>query len=271
MAKEDIQIFNKGEAAAFRLIDSRMTAAYMTIGAHVAISLYLNGINAGYTTNLNGMAEALNDNSTASWDGNTYSTYGGLTRGGVYGNALNSVPVNVNGTIEYNTLEESYGQATFGRLEPNLGVTTVKGYSYIKEKFQTQQRFNDTQDPAIGFNGMKFNSATLIKSRYVPGSDIATSGTDSNKVAVEYLTESSGGVINAYPSLAVSASETLFWMNARQPFVYLYVSDDDEFGFGFTGFKISANNTKVAGQVLASLALTIPGPRYHAQVYGFTS
>jgi len=32
MSKEDIQIFNKGEAAAFRLIDSRMTAAYMSMG-----------------------------------------------------------------------------------------------------------------------------------------------------------------------------------------------------------------------------------------------
>jgi len=57
----------------------------------------------------------------------------------------------VSGTILYNTLENTYGNAEFGNIQPNLGVTTVKGYSYIKEKFQTQQRFNDTQDPAIGF------------------------------------------------------------------------------------------------------------------------
>lgn len=120
-------------------------------------------------------------------------------------------------------------------------------------------------------NGLKFNDATLIKSRYVPGSDIVTSGTDANKVAVAMLNETSGGVIAAYPPLSVSSSETLFWINARSPFIYLYVTDDDEFGFGFTGFKIAAQNTKVAGQVLAALQLTVPGPRYHAQVYGFTS
>jgi hypothetical protein len=140
MSKEDIQIFNKGENAAFRLIDSRMTAAYMSMGAFLAISMYLNGQRAGFTTLPNGLAEALNDGSADSWDDETYTTYGGLTRGGVYGNALNSIPVNVNGAIEYNTLEETYGAATYGKIEPNLGVTTVLGYSYIKEKFQTQQR-----------------------------------------------------------------------------------------------------------------------------------
>ena len=270
MAKEDIQVLNKGPQAIFRLIDSRMTNAYMTLGAGLAIETYLNGQRAGFTSLMNGLAEALNDNSTASWDNNTYSTYGGITRGGQVGNALNSVPVNVNGSIEYNTLEETYGAATYGNSEPNLGVTTVLGYSYIKEKFQTQQRFNDTQDPAIGFNGMKFNSATLIKSRYVPGSDIATSGSDSNKIAVSWLTNSSNGALTAYPTLAVSGSETLFWMNARKPYVFFYISNDPEFGFGFTGFKPAQGNTLVAGQCLASTAMTVPGPRYHKQIYGIT-
>jgi hypothetical protein len=85
------------------------------------------------------------------------------------------------------------------------------------------------------------------------------------------LKETSGNVLTAYPTLAVSSSETLFWMNAKSPYIYLYITDDEEFGFGFTGFKIAQGNTKIAGQVLASLALTIPGPRYHKQVYGITS
>lgn len=150
LAKEDVQVLNKGPLAIFKLVDSRMTNAYMTMGAGLAIEQYLPGQGAGYTNFTNGLAEALNDNSTNSWNGSTYSTYGGITRGGTVGNALNSVPVNVAGNIEYNTLEETYGAATYGNAEPNLGVTTVLGYSYIKEKFQTQQRFNDTQDPAIG-------------------------------------------------------------------------------------------------------------------------
>lgn len=264
MSLEDIKVLNKGPHAVFRLIDSRMTNAYMTIGAFLSIDVYLNGQGAGYTNTINGLAEALNDNATASFDGSTYSTYGGITRGGAVGTALNSVPTNVAGTIEYNTMEETYGKASFGNIEPNLGVTTVLGYSYIKEKFQTQQRFNDTQDPAIGFNGLKFNSATIVKSRYCPGSYISGAG---DKNAVTFLTQSSGGSVTAYPTLT---SETLWWINARKPWIYFYVSDDPMFGFGFTGFKPAQGNTKVSGQVLASVQMTVPGPRYHQQLYGIT-
>lgn len=164
LSKEDIQVLNKGPQAVFRLIDSRMTNAYMTLGANIAIGLYLNGLDAGYTANVNGLTEALDDGTTASWNNNTYTTYGGITRNGQVGAALNSVPKNVNGTIEYSTLEEQYGNATFGNVEPNLGVTTVLGYSYIKEKFQTQQRFNDTQDPAIG---LTLQLSPLQTSKYV--------------------------------------------------------------------------------------------------------
>lgn len=272
LSQEDVEVLNKGPLAVFNLIDSRMTNAYQTLGVFMAIGQYLNGVNAGYTPNFNGLAEICNDNSTASWDNNTYSSYGGITRGssGTVGAALNSVPTNVNGAIQYTTLETTYGNAEFGNVQPNLGVTTVKGYSYIKEKFQTQQRFNDTQDPAIGFNGLKFNSATLIKSRYCPGSDIASTSSTTNATAVSYLTEMSGGSVTAYPTLAVSSSETLFWLNARKPYFNFYISDSPMYGFGFTGFKPAQGNTKVAGQVLAACALTAE-PRYHSQVYGFTS
>lgn len=264
LSLEDIKVLNKGPQAVFRLVDSRMTNAYMTLGAFLSIALYLNGQNAGYTANFNGLPEALNDASTASWDGNTYATYGGITRGGQVGTALNSVPQNIAGAIMYTQLENTYGNASYGNVEPNLGVTTQLGYSYVKEKFQTQQRFNDTQDPKIGFNGMKFNSATLIKSRYTPGTYLSGSG-DPN--AVTYVTNMSDGAVTAYPTIT---SETLWWINARKPYVHFYVSNDPMFGFGFTGFKPAQGNTKVAGQVLASCALTVQ-PRYHQQLYGITS
>lgn len=270
LTKEDIQVFNTGPLAAFRLIDSRMTNAYMSMGAGCAISLYLQGQTGSYLKALNGLTEICNDGTTAGWDGSTYTTYGGITRGGQVGTSLNSVPVNAGGAIQYNTLEETYGTATFGSTEPNLGVTTVKGYSYIKEKFQTQQRFNDTQDPAIGFNGLKFNSATIIKSRYVPGSEIADTTTTTNADAVSWLKVMSNGAVTAYPTLAVASSETLFWINARKPYLNLYISKDPEFGFGFTGFKPAQGNLKVAGQVLAALNVTA-APRYQKQVFGITA
>src|SRR5207253_3402925 len=135
------QVINKGDNAAFRLIQSRTTNAYMTMGAFIDIAIPLNGQLANYTKNINGLAEALNDGSTNSWDGNAYTTYGTITRGGAVGTTINSVPVNINGTIEYPALEENYGTSSFGpNKEPTHLVTTYLGYSYIKEKFQTQQR-----------------------------------------------------------------------------------------------------------------------------------
>lgn len=274
--KEDVQVINKGDAASFKLIESRIKTAYTTIGSHMAIGLYLNGTNANYTTNWNGLPEAINDNSTASWDGNTYSTYGTITRGGTTGTVLNSAPTNVGGTIEYNTLEETYGNASFGdgEWEPNIGLTTFLGYSFIKEKFQTQQRFNNIQDPAIGFRGMEFNSAVIMRSRYCPGSYLfgpSAAGT-ADPIAVTYLKQSSLGALTSYPLGTGYSSgnwETLWWLNARRPHINLYVSDDAEFSFGFTGFKPSAGNTKMVGQILAAGAVTF-APRYHQQLYGIT-
>lgn len=266
--KEDIQVLNKGENAAFRLIDSRISAAYMTLGADLAIALYLNG-QGNYTPVVNGLAEALNDGISASYDGTTYTTYGGLTRNGVIGAALNAPPVNLaGGTIEYNTLEETLANASFGEgeFEPNLGMTTVKAYSYIKEKFQTQQRFQDTQDPKIGFNGLRFNNTVLMKSRYCPGTYLTSNSGLNDPIAVSYLSNSTGNVVNAYPQFT---GETLFWLNARKPFMNFYMTNDEEFGMGFTGFKPAAQNTQIVGQVLLACNVTF-NPRYHAQVYGFT-
>lgn len=261
--KEDIQVINKGPAAAYKIIDSKMNNAYMTIGAHQSIALYLNGKNAGYTANFNGLAEALNDNSTNSWDGNTYATYGGLTRGGKVGSAVNSVPVNVAGVIEYNVLEENFSAACFGNVEPNIGMTTALGFSYIREKFQTQQRFTNSVDANIGFRGMEFQGAMLMKSRYCPGTAISAS---SDPIAVGYLDETSAGVVTAYPTLT---AESLFWINARKPYANLYISDDPEFAYGFTGFKPHQQNNEIAGQVLCAAQVTF-APRYHKQLYGIT-
>ena len=241
-----------------------MSAAYTTLGAHLDIALPLPGTGAGYTTNFNGFAEALNDNTTTNWNGTAYSTYGTITRGGAVGTTLNSAATNVAGAIQLDTLESSYSQCSFGpEMEPNYGLCTYLCYSYIKNKFQAQQRFNDTQDAKIGFTGLKFNDAVLLRDRYMPGTYISGSG---DPIAVGYLTQSSNGILTAYPTLT---AETLFWLNVRKPFFNFYISDDPEFQLGFTGFKPAQGNTKISGQVLFAGAITM-APRYHAQLYGIT-
>ncbi len=269
MTKEDIQVLNKGVNAVFSLVKARVQSAFMTLGAHISIANFLNGQRAGYTKLVNGLAEAVNDNSTASWDGSTYTTYGGITRGGSVGASLNGTVNNVAGVITYNTLVTQYMNGTIspGEGEPNIGVTTPKCFAFLSNRFQTQQRFNDTQDPKIGFNGLKFFNSTIMWSRYVPGADI--SGDASNtvtKIANAFLNESSDGVVTAYPTLT---AETLWFLNARSPYARMYVSDDPEFSFGFTGFKPAQGNTKISGQVLLSYAITIQ-PRYQVQLFGIT-
>jgi hypothetical protein len=234
------------------------------MGAFIDIAAFLNGQQANYVKNINGLPEAINDNVTNSWDGSTYSTYGTITRGGAVGTVLNSAPLNVNGTIEYPTLEEQYGNASFGpNKEPTHLLTTYLGYSYIKEKFQTQQRFVNTQDPKISFKGMEFNDAVVLRDRYVPGSYL--SGTaDPN--ATTFIKTMSKGVLTAYPTIT---TETLWMLNVRKPYMNMYISDDPEYQLGFTGFKPAQGNTKVAGQVLLAYQFTF-APRYHRQLYGIT-
>ena len=278
--QEDIQVLNKGDLAAIKLLKARIDEGYMSLGAFVSITTYLNGINAGYTANVNGIAEALNDGSTTGWDGNTYTTYGGLTRA-TYSPSLKSVPKAVTGAIEYDTIDIQYMGAFYGsgNYEPNLMVTTPLGFSYIKSKFQTQQRFQDTKlDVGVGFRGLAFNGATLVASRYAPGSYLtgpAGAGT-ADPVATTVLSEMSspgGGppAVTVYPVGSLGNNgETLFILNARKPFLNYYVSNDATFGGGFRDFIPSANNTILVGQVLLAHQLTM-FPRYHRYIYGFTA
>lgn len=269
--KEDIQVFNNGsDEQIFSIVKAATEEAYTWIGAQLSIGMYLNGQNAGYTNNVNGLAEALNNGTTAGWDGNTYSTYGTITRNGTVGAALNSTPYNVGGTLEYAALEEQYGNATFGDKEPNVLATTVLNFSYLKEKFQAQQRYESVTDIKAGITGMKFNGANILRSRYVPGSAIsgAAANVAGSDPAVAAFMQGMTGVANqAYPTVA---GETLWIMNARNPYLNLYISSDPEFRFGFTGFKPAQDNTTIVGQVLFAGNFTVPGPRYHRQLFGIT-
>lgn len=277
--KVEIQGANTGPAQIFPLIKSRTEAAYAAMGAFMEIGLYLNGISANYTWNFNGLPEMLNDGATVSWDNATYANYGNISRAAVTP-AISSVPVDVNGSMEYNgsanSLEQTYMSASYGpEIQPNYGVTTQIGYSLMKNKFQTQQRFNDTQDPKIGFNALKFNEAVVVWSRYVPGSYLFGSSGTADQVAVQFIKQMSNNVLTAYPAPvggypgAGTYSETLWWLNARKPYLHYYLSTDSEFGLGTTGFKPAQGNFKVACQV-AMLGAVTGEPRYHKQLYRIT-
>lgn len=243
ISKNQAQVFNKGPEAVFRLVDSRLQNAALTMSAILAIALYNDGVSASRSLQLNGLAEALNDGSNNSWNGSAFSTYGTLTRNGTIGSALNSPMTSptaaVSGPITYKLLEEAYNSVVIGDEFPNLMVTTNLGMSYIKEKFQPQWRV-ETQDPNIGFNGVKFNQAMVIQSQYAPGTVAPSDSTN-----LGWTTYAAG--------------ETIWFLNTK--YFRLHVTDDPEFGFGFTGFKPAQDTLVVAGQYLFTGNVTCQAPR----------
>lgn len=253
LSKNQIQIFNKGPEAVFRLVDSRLQNAALTMSAILAIALYNEGQSTTRSLELNGLAEILNDGTNNSWTGSAYSTYGTLSRSTTGGSVLKSpltLPTaNIAGPITYKLLEEGYNSIVIGDEYPNLMVTTNLGMSYIKEKFQPQWRV-ETQDANIGFNGVKFNQAMIIQSQYAPGS----AGVNDAKLG-NYLAPSSQG-------------ETLFFLNTK--YFRFWVTDDPEFGFGFTGFKPAQDSLIVGGQYLFSGNVTCQAPRLNRHFYNIT-
>lgn len=272
---EDFKVLNRGDLAAIKLLKARVEEGFMGLGAKLAISQYLNGTTAGYTKQVNGFAEALNDGVTQAWDGNVYTSYGENTRNGVIGGALNSTPLdNSGGLLDYPTLNNAYYDCFNGSGEwtPNVVLTTPKGYAAIQNIFQTQQRFTEVELGA-GFTGMRFNGATILASRYCPGSDIIQTSpqTRANKVAVDYLSNTSDGAILAYPTGNLGTGESLIIGNFRKGKVNMYISTDGMYNGGFRDFVPEANSTKVTGLCLIGVNITVRTPFLHKWIYNFAA
>lgn len=248
---EQINVFNRGMNAVIKIIDAKMQSAALTMSARLAIALYQAGQGAR-VTQLNGLAEICNDGLNATYDGQTYTTYGTVPRNGTIGTALNSPmtgpTANVAGPLSYKAMDEAYWSVVVGPEHPRVMVTTNLGLSYINQKFQPEQRFM-SQDAKIGFVGLQFNQGRIYASQYAPGSKTVPDATN-----LGYNTIS---------------GESLFFLNDTT--FKLFVSDDPLFGFGFTGFKIAQDNLTVAGQYLFAGNVTNIQPRFSRVLFGFTS
>lgn len=257
--KEDVQVIIRGPEAQLSKVEADLANASLTMSAILEIALWRNGQNIGgvdSTDKVNGLPEMFSDGTNASYDGNTYSSYGGQVRADV-SPALNSpaglIAANVNGAINYRILEHSYQSCVIGNEHPKLGITSNRCMGFINESFQPQQRI-DTVDPTIGFTGLKFKDATIVVSQYIPSQD-GTNDVD--------LGDYSG------------TSELFAWLNPGPDgdgsYLNLYFAADPEYQFGFTGFKVKQDTTIVAGQILAALNATCRAPRLMRILHGITS
>lgn len=280
---EDLEVLNKGPLAVFSLIDTDLANAMHTISAIVAIAMARHGqaSSTGVSDNrpkeINGWSEAINDGLTNSWDGNVFATYGTATRNAVIGSTFNSIPywagtqAGAAAPIVYQTLEETYQDASIGREEPDLGVSNKAVYAYIKERIQPQQRFAQERDPYFGVSGMKMNSAMIMKDDYFPSLRYGQNNPDlGNWLSAPFTSASTVQTQSNMPaSTALAASEVFNWYNTKK--WLLRISNSSLFGFGFTGFKPAQDNTRVVGQILAALNLECVAPRLQKQIFGIGS
>ena len=291
--KEDIRVFNVAgdPLAVVNLVTERTDAAFIQLGAQTAIKRYLQGQSAAYIKFPNGLLEASSDGVSIGWDGNTYPVYGGLTRSLYGGRMLSPAPYNfAGGQISLPIMEQLYQSVNFGsgKYECNVITTTPTGYGFIRNNYQTQQRFQNTTVGKAGFRGLEYNGATIMASRYCPGSYLmkpsgavaainpqtagagSTNGTN-DRVAVRMFNYAAGNNTTNYPAPYVMwgngsggagtggtsggtyvFGETIFFENIRKPMVKYRTSKSKPFDGSLDddGFIPSAGNTKLVGKVL---------------------
>lgn len=280
--KEQIQVQNKGPLAVFSLVDTDLRNGMNTISAITAIACNQHGQAAGATVagnrvlEMNGFPEAINDGLNPSYDGNVYPVYGGRTRNGIIGGAINSTPLwggNPDGSlgmIQYPFMEMMYQTASIGNLEPDLIVGNKAIYAYMKERLEVKQRLQQERDPIWGAMGFRFNSAMVLKDDYFPSLKFGVNDPNiGNYLTGSFVVPASATAASGLPTpgTTVTVGEVLVMYNTQN--ILFRLSDDPEYGYGWTGFKPAQDNSRVVGQILAAQNLEFPSVRLHAQAYGF--
>jgi hypothetical protein len=256
---EDLEVEMAGPRAAFSVIRTDMQQASLTMSAILEIAAFQHGQalpGDDRSAELNGLAEALNDGLSASWDGNIYPSYGGQTRADVVP-ALTTptglVAANVAGPISYRVLRHSYFSCILGNEAPTVGITTNRCMGFISENFLPHQ-IVDTTQPEVNWPGLKFDKATILMSQYCPGRDGENDAFLGNYLAA-------GG-------------ETFWWLNfgpqGDDAYIRLYIAQSSKFAFGFTGFKGAREDNQVSGQILFAGNQTVKALRLSRALYGIT-
>jgi hypothetical protein len=257
---EDLEVELAGPRAAFSVIRTDMAQASLTMSAILEIAAFHHGqalAGDDRSMEMNGLEEALNNGTTASWAGNIVPSYGGQTRtdvspaldppSGLIAQDLGGAP------ISYRVLRHSYFSCIIGNEAPIIGITTNRCMGYIAENFLPHQIIDTTQ-PEINWPGMKFDKATITMSQYCPGA---------------------AGVKDVDVGSYFAPNETFWWLNfgpqGDDAYIRLYIAQSRKFAFGFTGFKGARQDNQVAGQILFAGNLTVKALRLSRVISGIGS
>lgn len=280
-----LKVLNEGPAAKVDLYEMYVETLTKGLNTDTEIDWYRHGQANGtlITDNriaaMNGMAEALNDGVTNSWDGNIYTTYGGHTRNGVVGNALNSVPLWAGdalgnpGPISYEFLLQSYLNAI---AKPTMGLTSNQGYAFIASLFQRQQRYTVDVDTNINMRGIRFEEAIIFNDLLVPSAAepalLPTSLSNTTSITT-------GTFTSAVTQVAASRLPANKTITVGELFMWLHIPSwkyrpaaDPAFMFGLRG-PIPSPTNPTLDTLFMNLALNSysPVPRNSILIYGLGS
>ena len=224
-------VYNRGMEAVMSFVEEKMINGSQALAAVLATELYGDG--QGTVT-----SQISLDGLLAGYDdGTNYPTYGGIQRSAIGSGSntgINGYYQNVGGPLSITQLQKAQGQATFGNRNPNLLATTQAVYNSIYNKLVPAQRVTDTTSDlySIGFRAIRFNNERLVVDQYVPAGYVFGMNTD---------------------------------------FLQVYISDQELFGFGFTGFKELPNSVDAAGQLCFGGNIVVSAPRLGFILAGITA
>jgi hypothetical protein len=275
-------IQGSGPAVKVKLIDAYMQNAVQALNTDIAVDFYRHGQNISGSNRqifINGLSEALNDGVNPSWDGNVFTTYGGQSRNGAIGNVLNSVPTWVGdtagntGQISYKTLFEAYQNCV---QPPDIGLCNKALFSYLAERQEPKQRFEQITDMSIGATGFKVLDGTIFVDKLAPSTKYGTilpsnlSQTTSIKpsaFATPTLSTTQSAISNYPSATSCTPGEPFFWLRVKG--WKLRPSSDPEYNFNFTPPIRSQNNPDLVVLFLkAGMNIYTVQPRDNWQLVG---
>lgn len=279
-----LKVLNAGPEAKVDLYELYIETLTKGLNTDTEIDWYLHGqanattIASNRSLNMNGMAEALNDGITNSWNGDIFTTYGGQLRNGQVGNALNSIPYwfgdsNGNaGPVSYEVMLQSY---LFAIERPTMGLTSRQGYSFIASMLQRQQRYQTDVDTNIEMRGIRFEEAIIFNDLLTPSAIspalLPTGLSQTSTLTSTFTSATTPAVASKLPgNKTITVGELLLWIHV--PSWRYRPAADPDFMFGVRG-PIPSPTNPTLDTLFMNLALNsyTPVPRNSIQCYGIGS
>lgn len=302
-------VINSGPSMIANQYQILMESMVKTINTMVEMDSFRHGQASG--TNIsdnrildsNGLSEALNNGIDNSWDGNIFATYGGNTRGGVIGPALNSVPLwlgtptGATGQIDFNVLMRLWGQCTVTGGKPDLGITNVLGFVAVANALDAQRRDVSNKNHDIQWDGLTFNGVEIYADPLAPSAlagdflslapasgkagnnnlvDGAGMSTQTSTFTSPQFTNSAGTNVstsltgsNMPSAVTCTVGEVLFFLEAAS--FKIRPTDKKGWNYGLRRAPMPNNVSMDAMFMRLGTNLYNVSPRHCAQAFGFTA